>query len=123
MRTLTILGVGFVLGATLGFGGMYNYVLKPAKDQILELEKDNKVMEGALVEAQTVLEEEAKRISVDYLPEFLPAIGLRSIESIKPSETVEPLKTKKTETSADDKKGAIRLMEMAKKLRAITAKK
>ncbi len=124
MRTLTILGVGFVLGATLGFGGLWKYVIVPAKDQIVQLEEDNQIMHGALEEASTALEDEADRISLDFLPIRLPIIGGAGTAGILPAGITPEAKTSTSKPDAlGDKEAAQRLNKMADKLRAITSKK
>ncbi|MCF6227729.1 MAG: hypothetical protein L3J82_03550 [Planctomycetes bacterium] len=123
MRTLTILGVGFVLGATLGFGGLWKYVIVPAKEEIVQLEEDNQIMHGALVEAQTTLEDEADRISLDFLPIKLPKIGGVNPAGIMPAGIAPEAatSTKKTEAQGD-KEAAERLKNMADKLNTITSR-
>ncbi|MHC4841074.1 MAG: hypothetical protein ACYTDT_08995 [Planctomycetota bacterium] len=122
MKTLTTMGVGFVLGATLGFGGLYEYVLKPAKEEIIQLEEENGVMHDTLVEAQTTLEDEAGRITLDVTKLPIPGLGGETIESIVPGIGSSKPSSEKVRADSDEQ-AATKLLSVAEKIKAITDKK
>lgn len=66
--SLTIFVIGFLLGSTLGIGGLYTQVLKPAWQEVEQLEEENGVMESALDEAGSALRNASERLRGDDGP-------------------------------------------------------
>lgn len=66
--TLTTLAVGFILGATLGFAGLWTQVIQPAKEQITDLETEHGVMQNALDTATEALTKAAKELRGEAAP-------------------------------------------------------
>lgn len=54
--------LGVILGSTLGIGGIWTQVVKPAAEEFQELEEENGVMKTALDEAGTALQQVAKTL-------------------------------------------------------------
>lgn len=54
---LVIFVIGFLLGSTLGIGGIWTQVVKPAKEQIEELEREHGILNDAVDAAAKVLRE------------------------------------------------------------------
>jgi hypothetical protein len=63
--SITIFLLGLVLGSTLGIGGIWTQVAKPAYEQIHELEQREGVMQGALDEAGETLRDVAKQLRTE----------------------------------------------------------
>jgi hypothetical protein len=57
--SLVIFLIGLVLGSTLGIGGVWTQVVQPAYTEIKELSDEQEIMQGALQEAETTIEEVA----------------------------------------------------------------
>lgn len=64
-QSLTILAIGFVLGATLGFGGLWTQVVQPAKAEIQTLEAEHGIMKSALDMAEQTLVQAAASLRED----------------------------------------------------------
>ena len=60
--SFTIFLLGLVLGSTMGIGGIWTQVVKPAYEQINNLEQEHGVMKGALAEAGETLREVAEEL-------------------------------------------------------------
>ncbi|MBE7491943.1 MAG: hypothetical protein HS108_09355 [Planctomycetes bacterium] len=63
--TLTTLAVGFILGATLGFAGLWTQVIQPAKEQIQELEAEHGILQSALDTATEALTKAATELRAE----------------------------------------------------------
>jgi len=63
--TITTLAVGFILGATLGFAGLWTQVIQPAKTQIQQLETEHGVMQSAIDAATEALTKAAGELRAE----------------------------------------------------------
>ncbi len=125
--TLTTLAVGFILGATLGFAGLWTQVIQPAKEQITELETEHGVMQSALDSATDALTKAARELRGEVTPAGASTeIGLGPTPvpdpaaplQPKPLPVPEPQPASGTRTSTRTIQIATELDNVAEKLRS-----
>ncbi len=63
--TLTIFVIGFVLGSSLGIGGLWTQVVQPAKAELEKIEQENGLMQQAVETASQALKDAAKDLRAD----------------------------------------------------------
>ncbi len=119
-QSLTILAIGFVLGATLGFGGLWTQVVQPAKAELQELESEHGVMKSALDAAEKTLEEAAKNLREEVtLPTPMEAKTILGSGPTAPSGLIGSATPTRTERTT---RVAASLDEMANNLRTTRQK-
>ncbi|MCC7509667.1 MAG: hypothetical protein IT464_09855 [Planctomycetes bacterium] len=63
--SLTIFVIGFVLGSSLGIGGLWTQVVQPTKAQLEKIEQENGVMQQAVESATKALKDAAKDLRAE----------------------------------------------------------
>ncbi|MBK8205889.1 MAG: hypothetical protein IPK87_03730 [Planctomycetes bacterium] len=63
--TLTIFVIGFVLGSSLGIGGLWTQVVQPTKAELEKIEQENGIMQKAVETATQALKDAAKDLRAD----------------------------------------------------------
>jgi hypothetical protein len=65
---LIIFGIGLVLGSTLGLGGVWTQVVKPAHEQIKQLELEHGILSSAVEKATDALRHAADELRGEPQP-------------------------------------------------------
>lgn len=127
--TLTTLAVGFILGATMGFTGLWTQVIQPAKAQIQQLEQEHSVMQSAMDAASEALSKAATELRAEadltLAPGTQAAIGggptpLPMPQPVQPTQPVQPATNdtaRSTRTSTRTREVAGELETLATRLR------
>lgn len=126
--SITIFLLGLVLGSTLGIGGVWTQVVKPAYNQIDQLQQEHGVMESALDEAGKALLEVADELrgkAPEAKPTTQPTANAKSL--LKPSVAPQPQpsvapRPMPAADAGDKRVLATRLEKLAAKIKAARAK-
>lgn len=111
--TLTTLAVGFILGATLGFAGLWTQVIQPAKAQIEQLEAEHGVMQSAIDSASEVLAKAAQELRAEAAQQAgVTAAGILPGPTPQPVKPTQPGPTQ----PASGWRAPVRNEEVAKEL-------
>lgn len=127
--TLTTLAVGFILGATLGFAGLWTQVIEPAKAEIQKLESEHGMMQSALDVATEALTKAATELRAEadltLAPGTQAAVGggptpLPMPQPVQPTQPTQPGATetaRSTRTATRTRQVASELESLADKLK------
>lgn len=128
--TLTTLAVGFILGATLGFAGLWTQVIEPAKTEIQKLESEHGMMQSALDVATDALTKAASELRAEadltLAPGTQAAVGggptpLPTPQPVQPTQPTQPGTTetaRSTRTATRTRQVASELDSLADKLKS-----
>lgn len=129
--TLTTLAVGFILGATLGFTGLWTQVIQPAQAQIQQLEQEQSIMQSAMDAASEALSKAATELRAEadltIAPGTQAAIGggptpLPTPQPVQPTQpTPQPVQPE-TNNTARSTRTATRTREVAGELESLATK-
>lgn len=109
---LIIFAIGFVLGSTLGFGGMWTQVVVPAKEEIEKLEHDHGVLKDAVDMAADALRKAVDELRSEAGPE--PADVRDAIAPSQPG----PTRFTRTLRIADELESKASLLEETRRARS-----
>lgn len=89
--TLTVFVIGFVLGSSLGIGGLWTQVVQPTKAELEKIEQENGVMQKAVETATQVLKEAARELRAEA---DITGAGVTGSGTVRPSGTAESTPSK-----------------------------
>lgn len=122
--SLFVFVIGFLLGSTLGLGGLYTQVLQPAWQEMEELERENGVMKEVLQEAGTALREAADNLREDDGPRPMSTGDITGTDTTRTTRmTSEERETETTTIQRTDRRELVtRLETIAGRLEKATDK-
>lgn len=109
---LVIFVIGFLLGSTLGIGGIWTQVVKPAKEQIEELEREHGILSDAVDAAAKVLREAVAELRSD--PALEPAEAREAFAPAEPRQT----SSARAFRIADELEGKASLLDESRRIRS-----